>query len=301
MEEVKSDLAPLSSEDGLRYFVRDVVEKPVRRLIDAAYGDPTVRQTPDLQGTVTFERHSNLVPPPDTTEPKRQRKPRGKGNRADQYCIYTASSNVPVLAIEYKAPHKLSLDELVTGLESEIQPERDIINKEGDEFVFAAKCLAAAIVTQLFSYMIGKGIQYGYEGTGEAFVFLHIPDDDPTVVYFSLCVPRLDDDDDEARISPTAVAQAFAFLLQAMSVEPSPLSWHDNATSLDVWPVEYDEVLRDIPEKVRKEPRATPYKPQRWKGFKRSPIQIRGRCKPLDITLQVMMTAAVRKPRSLPA
>jgi hypothetical protein len=28
---------------------------------------------------------------------------------------------------------------------------------------FAAKALATAIVTQLFSYMVGKGIQYGFK------------------------------------------------------------------------------------------------------------------------------------------
>ncbi|KMU78641.1 hypothetical protein CISG_01681 [Coccidioides immitis RMSCC 3703] len=147
----------------------------------------------------------------------------------------------------------------------------------------STKCLAAAIVTQLFSYMIGKGIQYGYVCTGEAFVFLHIPNDDPTIVYFSLCVPSLDVmDDDQTRLHRTAAAQAFAFAIQALSVDPPPASWHDRTTTLDVWPVEYDDVLRDIPETVRKEPRATPYKPQRWKGFKRSPIQTRSRCKPLD-------------------
>src|SRR5690348_15924135 len=65
--------------------------------------------------------------------PKARRKARGKGNRADQFCIYRTSNgqNVPALAIEYKAPHKLSVDEIVTGLDSEIWPERDVINKDG--------------------------------------------------------------------------------------------------------------------------------------------------------------------------
>ncbi|EER24898.1 hypothetical protein CPC735_014960 [Coccidioides posadasii C735 delta SOWgp] len=283
---VKSYLRPLSSENCLRYFERDVVENPVQTLMDEVYKDSTLRDALGFRGTVTFESHTNLEPspvPPGATKPRR--KARGKGNQADQYCVYRDSGggHIPVFAIEYKAPHKLRLDELVTGLESEIQPERDVINKNGGNFAFAAKCLAAAIVTQLFSYMIGKGIQYGYVCTGEAFVFLHIPNDDPTIVYFSLCVPSLDVmDDDQTRLHRTAAAQAFAFAIQALSVDPPPASWHDRTTTLDVWPVEYDDVLRDIPETVRKEPRATPYKPQRWKGFKRSPIQTRSRCKPLD-------------------
>ena len=36
-------------------------------------------------------------------------------------------ANIPAMTIEYKAPHKLSQDEIVTGLASEIQPERDVI------------------------------------------------------------------------------------------------------------------------------------------------------------------------------
>lgn len=51
-----------------------------------------------------------------------------------------------------------------------------------------------------------------------------------------------------------------------------PESWHDD--------VEYDDNLRNIPvtEHKRKQPHASPYKPQRWKGSKRLPIRTRTRC-----------------------
>ncbi|KAI2606634.1 hypothetical protein GGR54DRAFT_620569 [Hypoxylon sp. NC1633] len=49
--------------------------------------------------------------------------------------------------------------------------------------------------------MIAKGIRYGYVCTGETFIFLHIPGDDPSVVYYSVSVPNLDVlDDDENRL-----------------------------------------------------------------------------------------------------
>ncbi|WQF90591.1 hypothetical protein CDEST_15605 [Colletotrichum destructivum] len=52
--------------------------------------------------------------------------------------------------------------------------------------------------------MIGKGIQFGYVCTGEAFIFLHIPDD-PTTVRYHVCVPNMDVlDDDENRLRLTA-------------------------------------------------------------------------------------------------
>ncbi|KAK2052519.1 hypothetical protein LY76DRAFT_630015 [Colletotrichum caudatum] len=307
LEYVMSLISPISSETGLRNFQRDTVENAVQKLIDEAYNNEQVRSDFGLQGTVTFESHTNLGQTDDAVSEamehmsierehaaaatsasrppsrKPQRRARGKGNRADQFCIYRTSDgrNVPAVAIKYKAPHKLRCDEVVTGLESEIRPERDVINKDGEGFTFASRSLAAAVVTQLFSCMIGKGIQYGYVCTGEAFVFLHIPDD-PTSVYYSVHIPNLDVlDDDENRLHCTAVAQVFAFIIQALRAEPPPSSWHDAATALGTWAVEYDDVLRNIPETVRKskEPRASPYKPQRWRGFKRSPIPTRSRCK----------------------
>ncbi|ROT35227.1 hypothetical protein SODALDRAFT_254478, partial [Sodiomyces alkalinus F11] len=310
LEYVKSLLKPISSELGLRDFERDAVENAVQKLVDGAYRDPLLRRALGLQGAVTFESHTNLgnddtisnsmehmslgsddaratastsAPRPST---KARRKAKGKGNRADQFCIYRTSDsqNVPAIAIEYKAPHKLSIDEVVTGLESQIMPEHDVINKNGDGFAFSARRLATAVVTQLFSYMIGKSIQYGYVCTGQAFVFLYIPDD-PSTVYYSVCVPHLDVlDDDETRLHRTAVAQVFAFILQALCADPPPQSWHDEAEKLDTWAVEYEDILRDIPvtDRKPKEPRASPYKPQRWKGFERSPIRTRSRCVPPD-------------------
>ncbi|KND86166.1 hypothetical protein TOPH_09209 [Tolypocladium ophioglossoides CBS 100239] len=305
LEYVKSVLKPISSEVGLREFEQNVVEYAVQKLVARAYSDPLLRSRLGLRGTVTFESHTNLgttdpiskpmenmslaapaSAPRTPAAPKARRKARGKGNRADQFCIYRTDDgrNAPVLAIEYKAPHKLSVDEVVTGLESEIQPERDVINKHGEGFDFTARALAAAVITQLFSYMIGKGIQFGYVCTGETFIFLYIPDD-PTAVYFSVCVPNLDVmDDDETRLHRTAVSQVFAFILHALRAKPPSETWHDKAQTLDLWDIEYDDFLSKIPasDRKRKEPRASPYKPQRWKGFMRSPIRTRSYCLNLD-------------------
>ncbi|KAJ4179572.1 hypothetical protein NW767_014584 [Fusarium falciforme] len=238
LDYVRSLLQPVSSEIGLRYGERDVVENAVQKLVDATYKDSSLRRHLGLDGTVTFESHTNLgitddslsesmeqvsiSSGPSSRPTRRRRKARGKGNRADQFCIYRASDerNIPAVAIEYKAPHKLRRDEIVTGLVSEIQPDRDVINQEGEGYAFAARRLTTAVVTQLFSYMIGKGIQYGYVCTGEAYIFLHIPDD-PSCVYYSVSVPSLDvQDDDETRLHRTAVAQAFAFVLQAIRSPP---------------------------------------------------------------------------------
>ncbi|KAH9436304.1 hypothetical protein MCOR02_005208 [Pyricularia oryzae] len=284
-------------------------ENAVQKLVDAVSENELLRKRLGLHGTVTFESHTNLgVADESLSEPLEQmslsgpsvagatsatakvRKPRrtaknkGKGNRADQFCIYrtTNGAKIPTMAIEYKAPHKLSQDEVVTGLASAIEPKRDVIDQDCEGFVLASKAFAAAVVTQLFSYMIGKGIKHGYVCTGQTFVFLHIPDN-PTTVLYHICVPNLDVlDDDENRLHRTAVAQIFAFVLQAVRTAPPPQSWHDAAATLETWAVEYEDVLAKIPSSVRKDKdRASPYIPRRWQGFKRSPIRTRAFCQRL--------------------
>ncbi|KAK4654407.1 hypothetical protein QC762_0065280 [Podospora pseudocomata] len=310
MAYVESLINPISSEQGLRSFERDTVENAAQKLFAAVSENTQLRDSLGLRGTVTFESHTNLGTVDDTlskplermslagsratdtalTTTTAIRKPRrgakGKGNRADQFCIYRTAdgANIPAMAIEYKAPHKLSQDEIVTGLASDIQPRRDVINKDCEGFALASRALAAAVVTQLFSYMVGKGMQYGYVCTGQVFVFLYIPDD-PATVFYHVCVPNLDViEDDENRLHRTAVAQVFAFILQAVLTPPPPQSWHDAAERLDIWDVEFEDVLSKIPVTVRKDKEhASPYKPQRWRGFTRSPIRTRLSCKQASI------------------
>ncbi|CAK7228875.1 hypothetical protein SCUCBS95973_007029 [Sporothrix curviconia] len=299
MDYVLSINSPISSEHGLRYFERDTVEIPVRKLMATAFDDAVLRRRFGLRGTVDFESHTNLgdelavddgadgrTDPALIRRLRRVAIGRGRGVLADQFCIYRRAdgADIPVTAIEYKAPHKLTPDEIITGLATAIEPDRDIINRErGDgesEFVFASKSLAAAVVTQLFSYMVGKGIRYGYICTGEVFVFLYIPDD-PASVFYHVCVPNIDADDDDndadSRLQRTAVAQVFAFTLQALETPPPTAAWFSAAAKLDTWAVEYDDILRKIPLSVRKaKEHASPYKPNSWRAFTRgSPIKTR--------------------------
>ena len=324
LDYVRSLLNPISSEIGLRNFERDTVENAVQKLFEEVYKDEELRVRLGLDGKVTFESHTNLGQPKDTSvdealeqmsisgpatsteasstdrdesirrgKGKGRRKQermkvagraKGKGHSADQFCICRSEDNkaVPIVAIEYKAPHKVTSEEVIVGLASEIVPARDVINQEGDDFTFLSKSLMAAVITQLFSYMIGKGIQHGYLCTGETYVFLHIPDD-PTMVYYHVCIPNLDVvQDDEIRLHRTAVAQVFAFILHAVTFKPPPQSWYDATETLDSWAVEYIDILKKIPETERKKERTSPaYRPPRWTGFKRSPIRTRSQCLPM--------------------
>ncbi|KAI1839312.1 hypothetical protein JX266_014477, partial [Neoarthrinium moseri] len=186
LDYVRSMLYPISSETALRDFERDTVENAIRKLFSEAEKDTFLRAEFGLHGAdLTFESHTNLGnagkagneegvvsgpmqhlsisddhrPAMASRAPPRARpKVKGMGNRADQFCIYKNADGqrVPVAAIEYKPPHKVSQGEILRGLRSTIEPKRDVIHQDGEGFAFESRRLAAAVVTQLFSYMVGK-------------------------------------------------------------------------------------------------------------------------------------------------
>ena len=285
---------PIYSEASLRNFQRDTVENFVEMIIEALRTDETLGRELCLHGRVAFHDRAN---PSENTDgsleeslehlhvddalpSRRQRRGRGRGRkqaqahqqtrparrrnrRADQFCVHVVANErqVPAYVVEFKAPHKLTEPELVAGLH-EVELERDVIGREGDTFEFHATLLVSAVVTQIVSYMFDTGVRDGYICTGEAFVFLHIPED-PTVVLYHLCIPNKDvQADDEHRLHRTAVGQVLAFTLQALAAETPSQEWFDSAhEKLSTWKVEYLDVLRDIPETIRKDPPPSVYRP----------------------------------------
>jgi hypothetical protein len=166
--------------------------------------------------------------------------------------VIAEEHRTPVYIVEFKVPHKVSLQELVVSL-YEMDLDRDVINEDGDDFEYYATRLVAAVITQCFSYMVDMGVRKDKLDTGEALVYLYIPDD-PSIVQFFLCVPNKDVvDDDEFRLHRTAVAQDLAFTLNALQDDHPSQSWYDAAKNLDTWKIEYLDILRDIPESVRKD------------------------------------------------
>ncbi|KAI1321137.1 hypothetical protein F5Y16DRAFT_389253, partial [Xylariaceae sp. FL0255] len=282
LDYVASMIKPITSETDLRHFARETVENAVQKLCDAAFGDNQLRARLDVQGSITFENHTNLGNniknisasieqlaiiqnniSTVTPAPRRSRKAkRGKSSPADQFYIYRKSNgqNIPTLTIEYKAPHKLTRNEVVEGLRGEIQPTRNMINQDGEGFT-------------LFVYMVDKSIRYSYVYTGETLVFLRIFDN-PSMVYYYVCIPNLDmGQGNEDWLHHTA----------ALRARPLPQTWHDHTKSLDTWAVKFEDILRNIPETDRKPTKKSPpYKAQHWRNFKRSPIKTRSRCQQSD-------------------
>ena len=59
---------------------------------------------------------------------------------------------MPIVGVEQKGPHKLTVKEVATGLaSSERLPMTDIINQESDDVAFLCKSLLTIIIIQFFS------------------------------------------------------------------------------------------------------------------------------------------------------
>ncbi|KAL6900005.1 hypothetical protein GGI43DRAFT_427727 [Trichoderma evansii] len=188
----------------------------------------------------------------------------------------TDSRRVPLLVTSYRPPHRLSLCEILKGLQEGIHVDQDVIGRIGNDLVFTSKCLVTAVITQLFHRMLEVGTQFGYISTGEALIFVEIPGD-PKYVYYSLCVPRQDVEVDVVTgLHRTAVAQVLAFTLRALTANPASPAWYTMAQSFERWSVHPDNVFNRIPPLLRKKKCSIQYAPQSWRPLvERSPIRKR--------------------------
>ncbi|KAL9101247.1 MAG: hypothetical protein Q9163_003480 [Psora crenata] len=313
----------MSSELDLNHFERQTVEDHIASIIEQMYQNSTLRKTFGIKGSVKFENHSNtlkpeleeemenlsldgrrrsprllaqsanppessLLPDPTATETVGARK--SAHPRADQFCVYNVSSepqdsahNIAAFIIEYKAPHKLNLGCIYEGLDN-IELKEIIHRCENEGPRDRYRRLVAAVVIQAFSYMVQAGLEYGYVCTGEAFIFLRVPEDPKTVYYF-LSVPGGDvgettglipDLNGANRLHQTAVGQVLAFTLRALKTPPRTQTWRANAKAqLQTWEVVYNELLDQI---SKDNMPSSDYRPPRQKDFLRmSPIQLRRR------------------------
>ncbi|CAG7994942.1 unnamed protein product [Penicillium olsonii] len=152
----------IDSEASLRNFERDTVDNFVEMAIEALRDNECLRHELKIQGRVTFydradpsetllESSLEQMDIQDSRKPQRyvntghdggNRKGRGtaqrqKGagtarrhnRRADQSCMYLIANKrlKPVYVVEYKAPHKVTIPQLVAGLHH-IDLARDVID-----------------------------------------------------------------------------------------------------------------------------------------------------------------------------
>ncbi|KAH8588056.1 hypothetical protein B0O99DRAFT_525815 [Bisporella sp. PMI_857] len=276
----------MGSELDLNSFARFTVEDPVAQIVERLYEDTVLRSRFGLRGSIRFENHSNTLSPDRAAEgiqplsisagPRRSKRLQTSAGssqtvstssmhpsrpRADQFCVYNISGRdgemeqrVAALTIEYKAPHKLTLAHINEGL-GEMDLNEVVEQSDNESVAVRCRRLVAAVITQGFSYMVKAGLEYGQIYTGEATIFLRIPDD-PSTVYYAFSVPKGDvglstgwDEGSEHpnRLHLTAVGQAVAFTLRALRTPPRGAQWTKNALGqLKTWAI----IVKDAEEAI---------------------------------------------------
>ncbi|KAG6094825.1 hypothetical protein E4U31_006140 [Claviceps sp. LM219 group G6] len=241
---------PIDSEYSLAINREETVTRPVGILMREVRQNAELRKSLYIDGDVKFARNVNhgeaARPAPNSHSPE----PSGKNSIADEFCYITRSptgESQIVLAVQYKLPQKLPVSLLVAALDNttELNLDTGIIDEDGEEF--GPKQLVAAVITQLFSALVSKGLRYGYIDTGEAKIFLHIGSD-PSRVEYHLSCPRSDVHGDENKMHLSAVSQLFAFVVQAIQASRPTKEWEIAASKLPTWKLKRVEIREKIPQ-----------------------------------------------------
>ena len=91
-----------------------------------------------------------------------------------------------------------------------------------------------AFITQSHSYMVPSGVESGMVCTDQAYIYLRIPEDDPSTVLYYLSVPEEDvgqttgwteDLKSDHRLHLTAVGQFLVFTLHALRMLVQDIAW----------------------------------------------------------------------------
>ena len=232
----------------------------------------------DLGQGLAFENHTNnlsngarevqdRLPELDVSDPM------PKPTNADQIGVVKRRSggNRVFFLIEYKSPYKLPREVLRRGVRDGMDLEQEIINRATfstdpeQKMRDCAEEAVAAMITQLYSYILEAGIEYGYLSTGEIYIFLKIRHKEPDSVYYHLVEPNVDVDldtnGDEALVC-SAISQALYFYIQASSSSRRNQQWRRAAKAKSLtWEVNTDLVLAQMsPSKSKIEAPSPEYK-----------------------------------------
>lgn len=256
----------IGSELDLRIFQTFMIETPTASILEAFYQIPALRQRFRLKGRVQYESHANMLTlgassHSESSSKRKEKSATREWGAADMFCVYNIDETnfqQLILIAEYKAPHKLDLNNIQLGLREMNLNQLTIADIDEDltdaEKIIRICCqCVGALITQAFAYMISRGLRYGFVSTGEVFIFLHIKKRDPTTCYYFLSNPSNDVGDtaqdvtQENHLHLTALSQVLAFTLLAMKSDPEDLVWRDTALNrLSTWDLPTNMLIKQL-------------------------------------------------------
>ena len=253
---------PLSSERDLETYERLAVENHVRDIISELCKIPEARRQFRLGDGIWFESHTNSLEDDaaqndgalDDDQLSTQGRP-----RPDQFCIHRADDKHSLLmTVEYKPPHKLTVENLRAGLQPRMDFWNDVVQRkeiptdEAEKLKYNAAQIVRSVLTQEYHAMLWEGLEISYVTIGLALVLLRIPRDDPGTLLYFLCEPNMEidrDDDDNYRQPKTAIARVLCLSLMSSLSAIRDHVWRTNAMGqLNTWATSFDLVRSRIPD-----------------------------------------------------
>lgn len=258
----------ISSEKDLEIYERIAVEDHVQYIISELCKIPAARDEFLLGDGLWFDNHANTLnaednPPPDDASASAPSVP-------DQFCIHRIEGGAPslLITVEYKPPHKLSVENLRAGLRPmefyhDIVESNEIPTDQPEKLRYNAARLAGSAVAQEYHVMIQEGLEYSYLNTGFAHVQLWIPSDDPATLYYDLCEPNMDFDACGGEVTGpvTMVWRVLCLCLMSFRTRPRDQAWRNAAQAqLPIWETNFYHVRSKIPqEELRQNPPGSDY------------------------------------------
>ena len=240
---------PISSEQDLEGYERSAVEDHVRDIISELCNIPAARDEFHLGDGVQFDNHANSL------ESQPNQPSRSGSSRPDQFCIHRVDNGAKSLltTVEYKPPHKLSVESLRNGLTSmnfweKVVKARGVPTTEEEK----SERITGAVIAQEFDVMIQEGLEYSYVTNGFVLVLLRVPFEDPGTLYYHLCEPDLEvnPEDDQSFLQPTtAIARVLCLCLMSFRSRLRDQQWRNEAQpELPVWKSSFDDTRTPVSE-----------------------------------------------------
>ncbi|EGD93787.1 serine/threonine protein kinase [Trichophyton tonsurans CBS 112818] len=259
---------PIGSEKDIEFYGRLAVERHVHNIIKQLCKIEEAREDFQLGEEITFENHANTIDDPDNDTDADYSSIIDHAF-AYQFCIHKVKGGATTLltTVEYKPPHKLSPENLQSGLRPmdlwEEVVQRDVKTIPPEEKIqYNAEKISASVLVQEYHVMITEGLEYSYVTNGISYVFLHVPEDDPQTLYYFLCKPN--DDVRANDIGPwTAIARVLAFCLMCCRSTNRDHVWRNHQLRRGLrWETDLNYVRSQIPrEELRQTPPGSEYIP----------------------------------------
>lgn len=225
---------PLSSEQDLESYERLAVEDHVHDVIEKLCEIPDARREFQLGSGIQFDNHADAL---DGDEVSQLEASNPQRPRPDQFCIHRVdgSTNSLLTTVEYKPPHKLSVESLRAGLRPmnfwQSGPADTIPTDAAEKLRHNAERLAGSAIVQEYHVMIQEGLEYSYVTIGLARV-LQVPYDDPSTLYYCLCETKLDANagDGHSLLGPnTDIGGVLCLYLIGFRSPPRDQAWRNAA------------------------------------------------------------------------